>query len=395
MADKSGKKTGKKKTFKSDTEENVKAAKKKSKAVVVMGSSENLTTTYRPKELKDVYGQKQSVATLLGTFKRGKIPSTMLFSGHYGCGKTTMAMIYARMANCATHNLCGKCFSCGFGDRHPDIVYHDCGTDGKIDDIRGLISKSRASPSTQKRFIIVDEVHLLRDQPEKALLVESENPAPNTVWVFCTTNPEKLAKTLVSRCLHLAVRPIEPEILVERMVEVAELEGVKVKKSAKKAITTIAQSSNGSMREALAKLDAFLSVLASGDEYDPEVLSSFMSNEDSAIDAVAAHVVAGILDLNMKYTISAIRQSNGNARAIMIKARWLLDFLIGKQTGTAKWGGEAYKAFEKIGVKKIDLTLLVLTQHMLAELEIKLNSVSLDEAVVFYSSIGAFIAEHK
>lgn len=391
MADKSGKK----KTLKSESEKSVKGTKKKAKAEVKqIGSSENLTTTYRPKTLEEVYGQKQSVATLLGTIKRGKIPSTMLFSGHYGCGKTSMAMIYARMANCATHNLCGKCFSCGF-DRHPDIVYHDCGTDGKIDDIRALISKSRASPSTQKRFIIVDEVHLLRDQPEKALLVESENPAPNTVWVFCTTNVEKLAKTLVSRCLHLVVRAIEPEVLVERMIEVAELEGVKVKKSAKKAFLTIAQSSNGSMREALAKLDGFLSVMASGDEYDPEVLSSFMSTEDSAVEAVAAHVVAGILDLNMKYTITAIRKSSANPRAIMSKARWLLDFLIGKETGTAKWGGEAYKVFEGIGVKKINFTLLVLTQHMLAELEIKLNSVSLDEAVVFYSSIGSFIAEHK
>jgi DNA polymerase-3 subunit gamma/tau len=386
----------KKKTFKSDTEANVKAAKKKPNAEVKqIGSSENLTTTYRPKTLQEVFGQKQAVATLLGTFKRGKIPSTMLFSGHYGCGKTSLAMIYARMANCATYNLCGKCFSCKFGSRHPDIVYHDCGKEGKIDDIRGLISKSRASPATQKRFIIVDEVHLLRDQSEKTLLVESENPAPNTVWVFCTTNPEKLAKTLVSRCLHLYIRAIEPEVLVERMIEVAELEGVKVKKTAKKAFLTIAQSSNGSMRESLAKLEGFLNVLASGEEYDPEVLSSFVSDEDSAVDAVAAHVVAGILDLNIKYTITAIRKSGGNPRAIMSKARWLLDFLIGKETGTAKWGGEAYKVFEGIGVKKINFTLLVLTQHMLAELEIKLNSVSLDEAVVFYSSIGSFIAEHK
>jgi DNA polymerase-3 subunit gamma/tau len=391
MADKSGKK----KTFKSDTEANVKAAKKPKKAEVkAIGSSENLTTTYRPRTLKDVYGQKQSVASLLGTFKRGKIPSTMLFSGHYGCGKTSMAMIYARMANCATHDLCGKCFSCKF-ERHPDIIYHDCGTDGKIDDIRSLISKSKASPVTQKRFIIVDEVHLLRDQPEKALLVESENPSPNTVWVFCTTNVEKLAKTLVSRCLHLYVKAIEPEVLVERMVEVAELEGVKVKKTIKKAFLTIAQSSNGSMREALAKLDSFLNVVASGDEYDPEVLSSFMSDEDGSVDEVAAHVVAGILDLNIKYTITAIRKSGGNPRAIMSRARWLLDFLIGKETGTAKWGGAAYKAFEGIGIKKTNFTMLVLTQHMLAELEIKLNSVSLDEAVVFYSSIGSFIAEHK
>jgi len=386
----------KKKTFKSDTEANVKDAKKKPKAEVKqIGSSENLTTTYRPKTLQEVFGQKQAVATLLGTIKRGKIPSTMLFSGHYGCGKTSLAMIYARMANCATYDLCGKCFSCKFGSRHPDIVYHDCGKEGKIDDIRGLISKSRASPATQKRFIIVDEVHLLRDQSEKTLLVESENPAPNTVWVFCTTNPEKLAKTLVSRCLHLYIRAIEPDVLVERMIEVAELEGVKVKKTAKKAFLTIAQSSNGSMRESLAKLEGFLNVLASGEEYDPEVLSSFVSDEDSAVDAVAAHVVAGILDLNMKYTITAIRKSGGNPRAIMSKARWLLDFLIGKETGTAKWGGEAYKVFEGIGVKKINFTLLVLTQHMLAELEIKLNSVSLDEAVVFYSSIGSFIAEHK
>lgn len=373
-----------------------KAKKSKSKEVKLIGNSENLTTTYRPKTLDDIRGQKQAVSALRGTLARGKIPSTLLFSGHYGCGKTSGAMIYARMVNCAKHNLCGKCFSCKFEGRHPDIIYHDCGTNGKIDDIRALVSSSRASPVTQKRFIIVDEVHLLRDQPEKALLVESENPAPNTVWVFCTTNPEKLAKTLISRCLHLVIRPIEPEIIVERMIEVAELEGVKVKKTAKKAFLTIAQSSNGSMRQAIASLDAFLNVLSSGDEYDPEDLSSFLSTDDADAEKIAAHVVAGILEKSVKYTIGAIRKGGVPPRAIMIKARWLLDYLIGREVGAApKWHPPIVKGFDAIGTKKVDLTMLVLIQSMFADLEIKLNSVSLDENVMFYSTVGAFIHANK
>ncbi len=389
-----------KKTFKSDTEESVKKAKKKVIAdrkpkEIVFAASANLANAYRPKALKDVYGQKAVVAALQGTFKRGKLPNTMLFSGHYGCGKTTMALIYARMANCVTADLCGKCFSCKFGARHPDIIVHDCGPDGKIDDIRALISKSKASPVTRKRFIIVDEVHLLRDQSEKALLVESENPAPNTIWIFCTTNPEKLAKTLVSRCLHLVVRPIPVEDLEARMIQVAELENIPLKKNAKKAIRTIAESSNGSMREALTKLDNFINVLSSGEEYDPASIDAFLQGEDADVEKVTAHVIAGILDLNIEYTISAIRQSSGNARAIISKSRWLLDHLIGLKTKSAKpWSPASYKEFATLKVKH-GLTMLVLVQHMLTELEIKLNSVSVDEAVTFYSTIGAFIAEHK
>lgn len=121
-----------------------------------MTTTQTLANKYRPTKLDEVYGQDIAVAALKGSFKKG-IPSAILISGLYGSGKTSLANIYARMLNCATHNMCGKCMSCKFKKSHPDIVNHDCAVGGKIDEIRNVVNASRVAPSTRKRVIIMDE----------------------------------------------------------------------------------------------------------------------------------------------------------------------------------------------------------------------------------------------
>lgn len=121
-----------------------------------MTTTQTLANKYRPTKLDEVYGQDIAVSALKGSFKKG-IPSAILISGLYGSGKTSLANIYARMLNCATHNMCGKCMSCKFKKSHPDIVNHDCAVGGKIDEIRNVVNASRVAPSTRKRVIIMDE----------------------------------------------------------------------------------------------------------------------------------------------------------------------------------------------------------------------------------------------
>lgn len=351
-----------------------------------------LANEYRPRKLKDVVGQDHVVAALQGAFERKKFPSSMLFSGHYGCGKTTLAMITARQINCEKLSLCGKCFSCQFA-KHPDIIYHDAGQHGKIDEIRALVAAANNAPATRKRIIIIDEAHTLRDASEKALLVATENPPPHTIYMLCSTNPEKINKMLVSRCLHLTVRPIELTVLVDRMAFVAEAEGVKLKKEAKKALVTIAESSNGSMREALSKLDIFLSVIASGKKYDAANMSTFIADVDADLDEVSAHFLAAVLERDMNKAIVCIRGA-GSVRSLISKTRWLIDYRIGVKTKTSKFRPYNGKLFEDLKVKD-NLLRLVLIQNLLAEIEVKLNSITIDENVLFYSNVGAFIAEFE
>ena len=366
---------------------------KKEKPVAEISSSEQLANKYRPRKLKQVVGQPQAVAAIEGMFVRKNFPSTLMLTGHYGCGKTSLAYIVGRMINCEKHTNCGKCLSCKFGKSHPDIIYHDCGTKGKIDEIRGLIQASRNSPMTRKRIVICDEFHMLRDQSEKALLVETENPGPNTIWILCTTNPEKVSKTLQSRGLQLHIKPIEPEVMMPKLLEIAEAEGVTIKKSGKKALETIAQSSDGSMRSAIAKLDKLLNILASGKKFDAEDAATFIDDVEADLDESAAKFVAAILSKDMKAAVLAIRVTN-NARGLLNRSRWLIDYLIADVTRTAKWAPNSAKIFQKMKVKA-KFEMLVVLQHMLCDVEVKFNSVTIDENVLFYSSAGAFILEYS
>jgi len=388
----------KKKTFKTDTEEAVKSAKKKVKkerGPVTLDTSQ-LANLYRPSKLSEVVGQDQTANAIEGMFKRGKVPAVFLFSGHYGCGKTSFAQILARQINCENLNLCGKCHSCKFR-KHPDVTYHDAAVNGTIAEIRALVSAANNAPTFRKRVIIVDEVHTLRDQSEKALLTSTENPGPNTIWIMCTTNPENMNKALVSRGTHFRLKQIEIPTMVDRLCTIAEAEGFPIKKDAKKAVTTIAESSNGSLREAVSKLDIFLSVLASGKKFNPDDLSSFVEIEAN-LDEYSAHLLASIYKKDLVKVVQAVKTCGG-VRGLINKTRWLVDFRIGEHTGTNKYtpyNGKLFAALAKQeGIKKTSITSLVLIQNLLSEIEAKINSASVDEPVAFYSAVGKFIAESE
>lgn len=391
-------KVKKKKTFKSDTEENVKKAKKKtsekSGEKLTLETSQ-LANLYRPHKLEDVVGQDHVLSAIEGMFKRQKVPSSLMFSGQYGCGKTTFALIFSRQVNCEKLNLCGKCFSCKFS-KHPDVSYYDCAVDGSIASIRNLISAANNAPATRKRVLILDEVHALRGPSEKALLTATENPSPNTIWILCTTNPEAVHKTLVSRCTHFRLKQIDIPTLVGRMKVIAEAEGQKIKKDAVKALTTIAESSNGSMREAVSKLDIFLSILASGKKYNPDDLSSFVDIE-ADLDETSAHFLAAVFQRDYVKMVQAAKVCGG-VRGLLNKTRWLIEYRIGIHTGMNKYApynGKLFDALAKQHKIKTGIKGLVQLQNLLCEIELKLNTATLDETVVFYSSVGAFLSENE
>lgn len=374
--------------------EEKKKVKKSSGEKLTLETSQ-LANEYRPHKLDDVVGQDHAVSAIEGMFKRQKVPSSLMFSGHYGCGKTTFALIFARQVNCEKLNLCGKCFSCLF-KKHPDVSYYDCAVDGSIASIRNLIAAAQNAPATRKRVFVLDEVHALRGPSEKALLTATENPAPNTIWILCTTNPEAVHKTLVSRCTHFRLKQIEIGTLVDRMKVIAEAEGYKIKKDAVKALTTIAESSNGSLREAVSKLDIFLSILASGKKYNPDDLSSFVDIE-ADLDETSAHFLAAVFQRDYVKMVQAAKVCGG-VRGLLNKVRWLIEYRIGIHTGMNKYtpyNGKLFDAVAKQHKLKTGIKGLIQLQNLLCEIELKLNTATLDETVVFYSSVGAFLSENE
>lgn len=358
--------------------------------------ADSLAVRYRPKTLDDVYGQDDSVAIIEGMFATRKVPTSILLTGHTGCGKTTLAKIIGHRLNCEKENLCGKCISCQLGEGNPDVIVHNAGTDGGIDAIRKLVASSRVSPSFRKRVIIVDETHRLTGASLEALLLPVEQGAKKTLWILCTTDPEKLKSTLTGRCLKLNLLPIEAEPMTKRLKEIIKAEEIKplMGKKGKTAIEMICQISNGSLREAISQVERLQLAIASGRDYDSEkALSVILTSGDVDLDRMAGEVVGAMLEQDLVKAIAAIRQAN-NARGLVSKTRWLTDWLIGVKTKTAKFTPYAGKLFkEQFPKTKTPLWFLINIQAMLVETELRMNSCSIDENVLLSSAVGHLINE--
>jgi len=368
----------------------------KNEALPAATISGSLAVKYRPTKLKDLVGQNHLTVQLKGMFKTRAVPGAFLLEGQTGGGKTTVARIIHRYLNCETGKACGKCDSCRMDPRsHPDLISINAGTDGKVDDIRKLIKGARVAPYYNKRIILVDEAHKLTGAAAEALLVPLEEPSRDTIWIMCTTNPEKMLPTIVNRCVRFTMKAVEQDDLIKRLAFISDSEGSAIAKSedGNEALSLIADFSNGSMRQAVALLESVLYAAAGGaDISSKDVLSSFIQNSEVDLDKTAVSLVAAILNNDLKAAIRFVRLG-GNTRGVISKSRWLVDYLIGAETKTAKYKPYSGRLFETVAKKKgieIRLDALLMLQLTLVDTEMKLNSTSIDESVLLQTAIAKY-----
>ncbi|CAN2221895.1 DnaX DNA polymerase III, gamma/tau subunits [Candidatus Nanopelagicaceae bacterium] len=252
---------------------------------------------YRPSVFADVIGQEHVTVPLSNALESGKTHHAYLFSGPRGCGKTSSARIMARSLNCAkgpTPNPCGECQSCkdlvANGPGSIDVIELDAATHGLVDDARDLRDKAFFAPvQSQYKIYIIDEAHQLGPGAANALLKVVEEPPPHVIFIFATTEPEKLISTIRSRTHHYPFRLVPPGTLATHLEKVCESEGVKV---AKGVIPLVVRASGGSVRDALSVLGQLLAGAGKdGVSYDIAIqLLGFTDGAllDDAIDAVAA-----------------------------------------------------------------------------------------------------------
>jgi DNA polymerase-3 subunit gamma/tau len=252
---------------------------------------------YRPSTFGEVIGQEHVTTPLSNALASGAIHHAYLFSGPRGCGKTSSARIMARSLNCEkgpTPNPCGQCQSCkdlvANGPGSIDVMELDAATHGLVDDARDLRDKAFFAPvQSRYKIYIIDEAHQLGPGAANALLKVVEEPPPHVIFIFATTEPDKLISTIRSRTHHYPFRLVPPGILGEHLESICKQEGITV---AKGVIPLVVRASGGSVRDALSILGQLLAG-ASKDGVTYEIAVQLLGFTDGAlldeaIDALAA-----------------------------------------------------------------------------------------------------------
>ncbi len=259
---------------------------------------------YRPSIFKDVIGQEHITVPLSNALQSGRIHHAYLFSGPRGCGKTSSARIMARSLNCEkgpTPEPCGQCQSCkdlvANGPGSIDVIELDAATHGLVDDARDLRDKAFFAPVSSKyKIYIIDEAHQLGPGAANALLKVVEEPPPHVLFIFATTEPDKLIATIRSRTHHYPFRLVPPGTLQDHLQKVCDEEGVKVEKG---VLPLVVRASGGSVRDALSVLGQLLAG-AGKDGVTYEIAVQLLGFTDSAllddaVDAIAARDLGALL----------------------------------------------------------------------------------------------------
>ncbi len=213
---------------------------------------------YRPQTFEDVCGRDAIVQTLKNQINSGRIGHSYLFCGTRGTGKTTIAKIYAKAVNCqhpADGNPCGECETCRAIAANADlnVVEMDAASNNGVDDVRGIVEQVSYSPTQGKyRVFIIDEVHMLSTPAFNALLKTLEEPPAYAIFILCTTEPNKLPVTILSRCQRYDFGRMPLATIAARLKTVCEREGLRAEEE---AISFIASAADGSMRDGLSILD--------------------------------------------------------------------------------------------------------------------------------------------
>ena len=216
---------------------------------------------YRPQAFAELVGQQHVAQALSGAIHSHRVGHAYLFTGARGVGKTSTARIFAKALNCVTGptdtpcNECDICKSVTAGD-DVDVIEIDGASNRGIDDIRQLRQNVNVRPSRARfKIYIIDEVHMLSRDAFNALLKTLEEPPEHVKFIFCTTEPEKIPITILSRCQRFDFAGIETATIAERLRQITVAEGVEMQGE---AIELLARRAAGSMRDGQSLLEQIL-----------------------------------------------------------------------------------------------------------------------------------------
>lgn len=259
-----------------------------------------LARKYRPKRFSEVVGQEHITKTIQNAIRKGRIHHAFLFAGSRGIGKTTTARILARALNCENGPIpepCGICNNCIqiMEGRSVDVQEIDGASHNSVEHVRELRESVGYLPvSSRYKIYIIDEVHMLSISAFNALLKTLEEPPSHVVFIFATTEIQKIPATILSRCQKHFFKSIPPKTIADNLSVIFEKEGIEIEKQ---ALFTIARQARGSMRDALSiaeQVIAYCEPPISNNEVQQllglppietvfEVLNSIRSHDETAV----------------------------------------------------------------------------------------------------------------
>ncbi|MFO0373155.1 MAG: DNA polymerase III subunit gamma/tau [Brevundimonas sp.] len=323
-----------------------------------------LARKYRPRTFEDLIGQEAMVRTLTNAFATGRIAHAFMLTGVRGVGKTTTARLLARALNNETDAIDrpslalspeGRHDAAIMAGQHMDVMEMDAASHTGVGDIREILDSVRYAPvEARYKVYVLDEVHMLSTQAFNALLKTLEEPPAHVKFVLCTTEPEKLPITILSRCQRFDFTTVETAAIARRLAQIVEAEGADV---SAEALHLIARRAAGSMRDSQSLLEQLLGAAAGPIGVD-DVHAVIGTGREERIGAVVAAVAArdaaaalaaldealaggadagGVLDQLVAALRDCLLASVGAAPELMTQGEGLgVDLpAVGRQLGTA------------------------------------------------------------
>jgi DNA polymerase-3 subunit gamma/tau len=245
---------------------------------------------YRPQRFDELVGQEHVARGLSGAIQAGRIGHAYLFCGARGTGKTSAARIFAKALQCAAGPAAEPCNACDAcraitGGQDVDVVEIDAASNRGVDEIRQLRQNVAVRPAHGRfKIYIIDEVHMLTREAFNALLKTLEEPPAHVKFVLCTTEPEKLPITILSRCQRFDFTTVNPAAIARRLAQIVEAEGADV---SAEAIHLIARRAAGSMRDSQSLLEQLLGA-AAGPIGADEVHAMIGTGREERVGAILA-----------------------------------------------------------------------------------------------------------
>ena len=268
----------------------------------------SLYRKYRPKKFSEVIGQDHIVKTLQNQIASGGVNHAYLLCGTRGTGKTSIAKIFAR-AMTGDNPLADGI----------DIHEIDAASNNRVEDVRDLIEKTKYPPTFSKyKVYIIDEVHMFSNSSFNAFLKTLEEPLPHVIFVLCTTEPNKLPKTILSRVLRFDVRPVSVELIIKHITSIFKKEGVT---ASPEAIRLIAEAGNGSVRDALTTAEA---VIAHSKEVTEQSVVLVLGKLDSKLLNTLLDSIFQKDTKKLESVLKTIAQSSINMNALIVDIQRLL-----------------------------------------------------------------------